>query len=1015
MSYRTTAALVALTASGAICGAARAQAPEIGARLDRLEADIIAAEDVSAIKRLQRTYGYYVDKGMWEDVADLYTDDAIANYPAGVYVGYDSIRKHLFMNVGGGQVGENGLSDGRLYNHMNIQPVIHLDPGGQTAKGRWRAFAMFGSFGGGATWAEGVYEMTYAKVDGVWKIKTLDYHSGFGAPYTTGWAPPAPPATGSGGAAPAPRGPRKLPHPADRPRNEACPGFPAACVVPFHYPNPGTPEGGRVWTTVEVAEATQRDSNVRDRAADLARRAQRLTDEQTVENLQKIYGYYLDHRMWDEVADLFADDATIEMGLRGIYVGKPRIREFLSLLGPAGIGDGELYDHVQLQIVVDVAADGRTAKSRSRELNMTGVAESHGEWSEGIYENAYVKENGLWKIQSLRYFPTFITDYDKGWAQDAQPAPSASAELPPDRPPTSAYEIYPKAHIPPFHYDNPVTGLAPRYPEGRGRPSDASVAAIRAPVAGGSGSRERRPPARDVEALVAETEQRVGRVKDFHELDNLTSAYGYYLDKNLWDDLADLFSTEGSIELAQRGVYIGRERVRGFLFNVFGAEGPTEGRLGNHIQWQPVIHVAADGQTAKVRSRMMQQLTFGPRASMGAAIYESEFVKEDGIWKYSLEHAFNTWTAGYDGGWARSSGRGVPGPSRTYPPDQPPTFSFAMFPTVYEIPFHYTHPITGAPTGLAPPPVDSRSGGTMTDPSLGMSAEIAAELRAIGARIEPVRTGELYAPLHPKEPYTWLAVWRDEAYGNHARQMLDVFTSPALRSRRVPLAPGAGKPVVVFVHGGGFARGAKHTPGSPFYDNIGLWAAGYGLVGVTVNYRLAPEHTWPSGIEDMAAIVAWLKTNIARYGGDSSKIFFWGHSAGAAHVADYLANAANAVRDTGVAGAILTSGFYDLGTEVSVWQAYYGADVSKYTERSSLPGLLKTNVPLFVTDAELDDPVNFQAQAEKLTRTLAAAGKPVERLRLPGHSHISETYAVGTGDRSLSGPVLAFIRGLSRD
>jgi triacylglycerol lipase len=165
----------------------------------------------------------------------------------------------------------------------------------------------------------------------------------------------------------------------------------------------------------------------------------------------------------------------------------------------------------------------------------------------------------------------------------------------------------------------------------------------------------------------------------------------------------------------------------------------------------------------------------------------------------------------------------------------------------------------------------------------------------------------------------------------------------------------------------------------------------------------------------MAAIVAWLKTNIARYGGDSSKIFFWGHSAGAAHVADYLANAANAVRDTGVAGAILTSGFYDLGTEVSVWQAYYGADVSKYTERSSLPGLLKTNVPLFVTDAELDDPVNFQAQAEKLTRTLAAAGKPVERLRLPGHSHISETYAVGTGDRSLSGPVLAFIRGLSRD
>jgi hypothetical protein len=75
--------------------------------------------------------------------------------------------------------------------------------------------------------------------------------------------------------------------------------------------------------------------------------------------------------------------------------------------------------------------------------------------------------------------------------------------------------------------------------------------------------------------------------------------------------------------------------------------------------------------------------------------------------------------------------------------------------------------------------------------------------------------------------------------------------------------------------------------------------------------------------------------------------------------------------------------------------------------------LLETTVPLLVVDAELDDPVNFQAQAEKLTAARAAAGKPVERVHLMGHSHISETYAVGTGDRSLSGPVLAFIRRLS--
>ena len=199
---------VLLAAAAAVAASAAAQSDgALEERLDALEAQVVAAEDVAAIKRLQRQYGYYVDKGMWEDVADLYAEDAVANYPAGTYVGHDSIRKHLFINVGGGQVGENGLPDNRIYNHLNIQPVVHLDPGGRTAKGRWRAFAMFGTFGAGATWAEGVYEMTYKKVGDAWKIQTLDYHSGFGAPYSTGWVPPEPAAAGE-----PPRGPRNLPH-----------------------------------------------------------------------------------------------------------------------------------------------------------------------------------------------------------------------------------------------------------------------------------------------------------------------------------------------------------------------------------------------------------------------------------------------------------------------------------------------------------------------------------------------------------------------------------------------------------------------------------------------------------------------------------------------------------------------------------------------------------------------------------------------------------------------------------
>jgi triacylglycerol lipase len=1045
--------VAAFGVGGSVAGAADASSVE--ARLERLQADVQAAEDVSAIRRLQRAYGYYVDKGMWEDVAALYADDAVANYPAGTFVGHESIRKHLFMNVGAVPVGQNGLGDNRLYNHMNIQPVVHLDPGGKTAHGRWRAFAMFGSMGGSATWAEGVYEMRYTKADGVWKISNLDYYSGFGAPYTTGWSAPAQSAASSpgatrsagesasassgnaaasrttdsnsaagaagGAASPASssagaagtnnqfsaRTRRQLAHPADRERNGECDGFASACMPRFHYENPGTPAGGLVWKTDTLLANVKGKGEARKRVADLAYRASLLKDEQDLENLQRIYGYYYDRNMWDHLADLFADDGTIEMAQRGVYVGKKRIREFLDLLGQQGATDGILNDHIQLQPVVDVAPDGLTARIRSREFAMTGKYQGQGAWSEGIYENTFVKQNGVWKFQSLHFYPTFITDYDKGWAKDAQPAPTASTELPPDRPPTQTYEIYPKAHVPPFHYRNPVTGEPPHYPAVGGPGKELAAAALeparkRAPA----------PRAKDLAATLDAAERTIDRVKDYYELDNLTSAYGYYLDKNLWNNLADLFAQDGSMELAQRGVYKGQKRVREFLLQVFGRgkEGPVAGRLGNHVQMQPVIHVADDGKTAKLRVRMMQQLSFGPRASMGAAIYENEAVKEGGIWKLSKDHAFNTWTASYEGGWTKGVSGQMPGPSKDLPPDAPPTASFKMFPALYDIPFHYANPVTGRtelPAITHIPDLQTIATANASGAPLGagdtsghVPPAIAAVLRAIGPKIDARGTTALYAPLQPKEPYPNVSVTRDVKYGPHERHVLDVFTAPQ---------KGKGKPVVVFIHGGGFAAGSKRAPNSPFFDNVGLWAVAHDLVGVTINYRLAPEFTYPSGVEDLTRVVDFLHAHAKEYGGDPKKIFLWGHSAGAAHAGDYLAHAVAAHTKPGLAGAILTSGFYDLGDTVSVWKAYYGDDVSKYEERSSLHDLARTPVPLLITDARLDPEV-FRPESDKLAEARAKAGKPVQRLTLADHSHLSELYAVNTSDVTLSAPVLEFIR-----
>jgi hypothetical protein len=386
--------------------------------------------------------------------------------------------------------------------------------------------------------------------------------------------------------------------------------------------------------------------------------------------------------MWDQAADLFAGDGTIELGQQGVYVGKARVRQFLKSLGHDGLVDGWMNDHIQLQPIVDVGVD--LAWARVRELAMTGVFQDHGTWTEGVYENVYVKQNGVWKIATLHFYPTVITNYDQGWGKDAQPAPGVNPALPPDRPPSEVYETYPKAHMAPLHYRNPVTDAPPRYPPGM--ESKAGYTLYRA----FGGHRHA-----TAGALLAEAERTIARVKDWHELENLEDAYGYYLDKNLWNDIADLFATDGSMELAQRGVYVGRERVRGFLTHVFGPEGPQANRLGNHMQLQPVIHVSPDGKTAKIRVRLLQQLgSYGGRASWGGGVYENEAVKEDGVWKFKSEHVFNTFTADYDGGWAKAPGRGLPGPSKTYPPDRPPSMVFAMFPSVYAIPFHYKNPVT---------------------------------------------------------------------------------------------------------------------------------------------------------------------------------------------------------------------------------------------------------------------------------------------------------------------------------
>lgn len=183
----------------------------------------------------------------------------------------------------------------------------------------------------------------------------------------------------------------------------------------------------------------------------LSAQARKADDYTQICNLQAAYGYYVDKGRWDDAADLFAADATLELAGRGVYVGRERIRAYLHHLPP--YGRGVLYNHMQLQPVVHIDSGAGTAKGRWRSFMMVGALGAEARWGEATYENRYVREQGRWRIALLHGYMNIYTDYEQGWHKGGVPLLRAIDGLQPDRPPTMDYEAYPEPVIAPYHYD----------------------------------------------------------------------------------------------------------------------------------------------------------------------------------------------------------------------------------------------------------------------------------------------------------------------------------------------------------------------------------------------------------------------------------------------------------------------------------------------------------------------------------------------------------------------------------
>lgn len=210
---------------------------EMEAEIKELKKKVQKLDDIDAIKKLQRAYGYYLEHWMAEDIIDCFADgpDVSLKVAAGKFFGKENLRD--FFHHGRKGVTQDYAPNGEfLHQVMQLCGIVDVDPSGEKAWGRWYGFGANsfpkpeGKINPG--WMNGVYEVEYIKQDGIWKLMHVQWCMTFHVPYTRGWVdedrleitrmnkPYEQPSEN---------------HPDDAPEDTQ---YPSGFICPFHFANP---------------------------------------------------------------------------------------------------------------------------------------------------------------------------------------------------------------------------------------------------------------------------------------------------------------------------------------------------------------------------------------------------------------------------------------------------------------------------------------------------------------------------------------------------------------------------------------------------------------------------------------------------------------------------------------------------------------------------------------------------------------------------------------------------------
>ncbi|NUU04123.1 alpha/beta hydrolase [Herbaspirillum robiniae] len=267
---------------------------------------------------------------------------------------------------------------------------------------------------------------------------------------------------------------------------------------------------------------------------------------------------------------------------------------------------------------------------------------------------------------------------------------------------------------------------------------------------------------------------------------------------------------------------------------------------------------------------------------------------------------------------------------------------------------------------------------------------------------------DIYSPLHAAQAADDVIVTRDIAYGEHERQRLDLYLPRG--------QAGQPRPIVMFVHGGAFLRGNMNA-NAQIYGNVLYYFARRGMIGINVEYRLAPQAPYPAGSLDVAAAVAWAREHAHEYGGDAQRLILIGHSAGGAHAAAYVADPAlreQRKQGHGVAALVLISArlradVHADNPNAAGVRAYWGEDAAQHEARSPVTYAANIDVPLMIAVAEHENPYLDVYGAELFWRVAQARAQAPRFVQVRHHNHTSIVAHMGTEDDMLGQQILDFI------